>query len=205
MMNVYSFKKIFGWAIACFEKKVHGRSILAYDELVELVSKGIITADMSNINAASIDITLDNIIMIEADPKLNNPINLAKKESIAMKRYVMSEYGFTIEPNEFILASSREIFNLPNNISAEYKLKSSMARNGLDHLNAGWCDAGWNGSKLTLEFKNVTQKHLLTIETGMKCGQVVFFRHAAVPDFASYAAKGRYNGQAEATTSLGIA
>jgi dCTP deaminase len=199
--------KISGWLIATFEEKVNGRSILSYDELVELVSLGVITADMENINAASIDITLDSTIMVEDYPPSSSSaiVNLAKKESITTKRYVMGEYGFTLEPNEFVLASSREVFNLPNNISAEYKLKSSMARNGLEHLNAGWCDAGWNGSKLTLEFKNVTQRHALTLETGMKCGQVVFFRHAPVPDQASYATRGRYNNQTEVTASLGVA
>lgn len=197
--------KISGWIIAIFEEKVNGRSILSYDELVELVSLGVITADISNINAASIDITLDSVIMVEDYPSASAVVNLAKKESITTKRYEMGEYGFTLEPNEFVLASSHEVFNLPNNISAEYKLKSSMARNGLEHLNAGWCDAGWNGSKLTLEFKNVTQRHALTIETGMKCGQVVFFKHAPVPDHASYATKGRYNDQAEVTASLGVA
>ena len=81
--------KISGWIIAIFEEKVNGRSILSYDELVELVSLGVITADISNINAASIDITLDSVIMVEDYPSASAVVNLAKKESITTKRYEM--------------------------------------------------------------------------------------------------------------------
>ncbi|MEY3760178.1 MAG: Cronobacter phage vB CsaP, partial [Pseudomonadota bacterium] len=112
--------------------------------------------------------------------------------------------GYTIRPDEFILASSDEFFNLPNDISCEYKLKSSMARNALDHLNAGWADATWNGSRLTLELKNVSRFHKLIIETGMAIGQMVFFRHAPVPHEQSYAVRGQYNKQQSVTESKGI-
>lgn len=36
--------------------------------------------------------------------------------------------SFLLMPGEFILAQSVEVFNLPDDLSAEYKLKSSMAR-----------------------------------------------------------------------------
>jgi dCTP deaminase len=102
--------------------------------------------------------------------------------------------GYLIAPDEFILAQSREIFNLPDHISAEYKLKSSMARIGLDHLNAGWCDAGWNGSVLTLELKNLTRYHEILIQEGDAIGQMILFSHTPVPPSRSYAVRGRYNG-----------
>ena len=102
--------------------------------------------------------------------------------------------GFSLEPGEFILASSIEVFNLPPDISAQYRLKSSMARIGLEHLNAGHCDAGWNGSVLTLELKNVTRYHAIHLQAGDPIGQMVFWRHEPVPADKSYAARGRYNG-----------
>ena len=103
------------------------------------------------------------------------------------------EGPYIIYPGEFLLAHSVEIFNLPNNISAEYKLKSSMARIGLDHLNAGWCDAGWHGSVLTLELKNCTRNHEIIIRAGDMIGQMIFFSHEEVPESKSYAGRGRYN------------
>ena len=98
-----------------------------------------------------------------------------------------------LEPNQFILAQTVEMFNLPLDISAEYKLKSSMARIGLEHLNAGWADAGWHGSVLTLELKNISQCQRIRIRPGDAIGQIVFFRHKPVPYEKSYAARGRYN------------
>lgn len=179
-------------------------TLLSYNELHELCEQGVITAPLSAINSSSIDLTLDSIIMLEDEPKFNAIVDLKSKENICMSEHVLTDHGYQLMPGEFILASSAEFFNLPNNISCEYKLKSSMARNGLEHLNAGWCDAGWHGSKLTLELKNVTRKHRLTIKPGMSIGQVVFFRHEPVPDDKSYATRGQYNNQQAVTASKGI-
>lgn len=186
--------------------------LLSYTELCELIDQNIIDAPIDNVNASSIDLTLDDVILVEIEEK--RFVDLANKESIVTGEYNMDEIEegddpehmrcYYLHPGEFVLASSKEVFNLPNNISAEYKLKSSMARNGLEHLNAGWCDAGWYGSKLTLELKNMTQDHTLILRPGMKIGQVVFFKHTPVPDHASYATKGRYNGQQIVQASKGI-
>jgi dCTP deaminase len=113
--------------------------------------------------------------------------------------------GYILRPDEFILASTNEIFNLPDNISAEYKLKSTQARNAMEHLNAGFCDPGWNNSKLTLELKNVSRYHKLIIRPNMPCGQIVFFRHeVSVPSNESYAVRGQYNNQTQVTLSKGL-
>jgi dCTP deaminase len=178
-------------------------SLLSYLELVSLVGQGVIDAPIENINSSSIDLTLDRFVMYELDGD-RDVVDLASKQNIAMSQFDLDIDDMVLFPGDFILASSAEVFNLPNNISAEYKLKSSMARNGLEHLNAGWCDAGWNGSKLTLELKNMTQNHRLCLTKGMKIGQVVFFRHEPVPVDKSYAARGQYNGQQGVTASKGI-
>lgn len=190
-------------------------SLLSYNQLIRLIETNVINADRENVNSSSIDITLDDIIMVEAKGGSkfttsygNKIVMLSEKENINMTKCDLNidcfNRSYSISPGKFILASSREVFNLPDNISAEYKLKSSMARNGLEHLNAGWCDAGWNNSKLTLELKNMTQYHDLVITAGMKIGQVVFFEHEEVPGSVSYRNRGRYNGQTEATSSKGI-
>lgn len=178
-------------------------SLISHNELVELVMSGVITADIERVNGSSIDITLDDVIRVERKT-FCGVVDLVKKESIKTYEIDLSDQFFLLEPNCFILASSREMFNLPNNISAEYKLKSSMARNGLEHLNAGWCDAGWNNSKLTLELKNMTQCHTLKLTPGMAIGQMVFFKHKPVPDSESYAIKGQYNNQEKVTESKGL-
>jgi dCTP deaminase len=155
--------------------------------------------DYACVNSASLDIHLGDSFLVE---KLNPDcrfISLARKEQLDMRKESFAERSnkYYLHSGEFILAQSQEVFNLPNNISAEYKLKSSMARIGLEHLNAGWCDAGWNGSVLTLELKNMTRYHIIELEAGARIGQLVFFRHEAVPADKSYAARGRYNGHKE--------
>ena len=74
-----------------------------------------------------------------------------------------------------------------------------MARIGLDHLNAGWCDAGWHGSVLTLEFKNCSRNHEIILQVGDLIGQVIFFSHEEVPEGKDYSARGNYNGDKTVT------
>jgi deoxycytidine triphosphate deaminase len=73
-------------------------------------------------------------------------------------------------------------------------LKSSLARSGLEHSQAGWADAGWHDSALTLELSNLLSNHTLHLEAGMAIGQMIFFRHTKVPEEFLYSTKGRYNG-----------
>lgn len=169
--------------------------LLSHDELLELIARGVIeNAKPDAVNSASIDVHLGDVIMVEDFSSGPQLIDYRAREKPAMKKVPLHEDGFILEPHQFILAQTVEIFHLPLDISAEYKLKSSMARIGLEHLNAGWADAGWHGSVLTLELKNITQCQRILIRPGDAIGQMVFFRHKPVPQERSYAARGRYNG-----------
>ena len=169
-------------------------SLLSYTEICELIEQGVIeNASYDNVNSASLDIRLaPNILIEDSSIIYDMPIlRLYRKQPLFTEKRMLP---YTLLPGDFILAASVEIFNLPNNISAEYKLKSSMARIGLEHLNAGWCDAGWHGSCLTLELKNMTRYHSIELNYKDPIGQIVFFKHTPVPDDKSYAVRGRYNG-----------
>ena len=167
-------------------------SLLSYFELVDLVEKGVIDAPIENINSSSIDLTLDDVIMVRR----------WHEGGWEWIEYNLKDGPYSIIKNEFILASSKEYFNLPLDVSAEYKLKSSQARQGLNHCLAGWADAGWSG-KLTLEFTNYDSV-AFEIRSGAKAGQMIFHRHEPVPFEKSYAARGQYNGQQQVTASKGI-
>lgn len=175
------------------------KGLLSYLELCQLVDDNVIEgSSYEHINSASIDITLGNVLLVEEAVLHNDFKRLDRKSSLNVRRIELGpDTEYTLHPGEFILAQSKEKFNLPNHISAEYKLKSSMARLGLDHLNAGWCDAGWNGSVLTLELKNTTRNHTIILKAGDKIGQMIFFAHTPVPEDKSYAARGSYNGDTE--------
>lgn len=158
--------------------------------------------DPEQINSASIDIKLGRFILVESVPDSGTVLDYRNRDKLTTSRLELdAEEGYILRPGHFILAESDEVFNLPLTLSCEYKLKSSMARIGLEHMNAGWCDAGWNGSVLTLELKNLSQHHSIRIRPGDAIGQMVFFQHAPVPEDRSYAARGRYNGD---TTVSGI-
>lgn len=189
--------------------------LLSYNELIEdIVNAGVITQnngdpiDLSLVNGASIDITLDKSILVEGRPSPNNRfstiVDLKNKDTINMMKYDIGEEGYDLHPNNFILASTREKFYLPDNIVAEYVLKSSLARSGLQHMLAGYCDPWWSNSHLTLELKNETQFHTLVLKEGMKIGQVKFYKVAHVPHDKGYAVHGQYNDSKGATQSAGL-
>lgn len=170
--------------------------LLSYSQLELLAAAGVITnVQPEQINGTSIDITIGEYVMVEMCAPIGrlHTVELQKKQSLQQMRQKIHPQGYYLRPGEFVLVQSQQQFNLPLDISAEYKLKSSMARIGLEHLNAGWCDPGWHGSVLTLELKNMTQTHTIVLNIGDRIGQVVFFRHAPVPVAHCYAKRGRYN------------
>ena len=171
-------------------------SLLSYNELVELVETGVITnVDPERINAVSIDLTLGPTILVERCPRSYKSIDLSVKprEYPEFEEIKLTESGFELSPGCFILASSVEVFNLPNNIEAHYYLNSSLARAGLNAALAMLCDPGWHGSTLTLELKNWLRYTALLIRPGMRIGQMVFNRVTSVPEHRSYKSTGSYN------------
>lgn len=174
--------------------------LLSHNQIKALVNRGVVTGVKDEaINAASLDIHLGKFILFEGTAE--KVIDYARRDKPSWLEFNMEEEGaFRLLPGEFILAHSAEKFYLPNNISAEYKLKSSMARIGLEHMNAGWCDAGWNDSVLTLEFKNMSRVNSILLRPGDAIGQLVFFQHEAVGEEASYATRGRYNSDDTVST-----
>ena len=113
--------------------------------------------------------------------------------------YLGEYHPLIIHQNEFILTETKEIFNLPNDICAQFALKSSHARLGLEHAMAGFCDPGWNGSRLTMELTNLSPIPV-RIEQGGRIGQMIFMRMAS-PCRVSYAITGHYNNDKRVTES----
>lgn len=153
-----------------------------------------------HINAASIDVRLGADILVEtrgAEPLgrgFGTPlISLRDRTPLNMRKVVMGDSGYVLAPGEFILAHTVELFNLPDNIACEFKLKSSGARIGLNNALATWCDPGWNGSVLTLELQNISRFHNIHLHPGDKIGQMLFYHVDAVPADRSYAQRGRFN------------
>ena len=171
-------------------------SLVSYNELCEFVEQGVIyPVDFKDVNGTSIDVHLGSEILVECGSERNQIVSLQDKQHLSMSRvHVQAGGHYDLRPGEFILAHTVEKFNLPANISAEFKLNSSGARIGLENALATWCDPRWNGSVLTLELKNFTNFHTIRLHAGCRIGQMIFHKSEPVPEDKSYAARGRYNG-----------
>jgi dCTP deaminase len=133
----------------------------------------------SLINPSSMDIRLSR----EGWSKLSYPditglqgqiINPFDKTTINVNTFETDSYE--LKPNEFILASSLEKFDVPADCSLELLGKSSLARLGLlVHVTAGWLDPGFNGH-LVFELKNLGP-YTIRLESGMRIAQVIFHKH----------------------------
>lgn len=170
--------------------------LLSYTELCELAEQGVIgPVDIDCVNASSIDIHLGNTLLVERNTgEQFAVVDPFKRTNFPQDKVVVSDgYHYDMAPGEFVLAHSIEVFNLPNNISAEFRLKSSGARSGLNNLFACHCDAGWHGSTLTLELHNCLRFTAIRLTPGMRIGQILFHKHTEVPADKDYSVRGRYN------------
>lgn len=117
--------------------------IITYHELKQFVDMNVIGGvHPSHINAASIDVTLGDHLFIETAPKGGyDRVDLAKKETPNTE--LVPIHGFyDLAPGQFCLGTTLETFNLPNDIVAEFRLKSSGARAGLDAALSMFCFTG---------------------------------------------------------------
>ena len=107
-----------------------------------------------------------------------------------------------LHPGEFVLGSTLEHVEVPDDLVARLEGKSSLGRIGLlIHSTAGYVDPGWKGH-LTLELSNVS-KLPITLYHRMKIGQISFLR-LTEPAERLYGSKelgSKYQGQQEPTAS----
>ena len=110
---------------------------------------------------------------------------------------------FILHPGEFVLGSTLERVELPNDLVARLEGKSSLGRLGLlIHSTAGYVDPGWEGN-LTLELSNVANLPI-TLYDGMKIGQISFQRLSSPAEVGYGDARigSKYRGQRDPTASL---
>jgi dCTP deaminase len=140
--------------------------------------------DPDLINPASLDVRLGPTIMVEVESR-------RELETLDIGCHTQAD-PYWLAPGEFVLGQTRELFNIPDDIAAQFVLKSSRAREGIEHLLAGFADPGFHGSVLTLELQNARRLHSVPLWPNMKIGQLVFYRLESRPT-RSYAEVGHYN------------
>jgi len=97
-----------------------------------------------------------------------------------------------IPPNSFVLARSREYFNMPNVVTGLVIVKSTYARCGIFCFSTV-IEAGWSGN-ITLEFANTTSLPAL-LYANEGAAQVLFSRGDVAPAVTYADRKGKYQGQ----------
>jgi dCTP deaminase len=168
-------------------------TILCDSEILDLIKREVIEwGDPRLVNPASLDVRLGPNLMIESAEGMEmRPLSIAA--ATAAKPY-------ELVPGQFVLAETLETFHMPENLAAQFALKSSRAREGLEHLLAGWIDPGFSGSKLTLELKNARQLQRIPLWPGMRIGQIVFMEMRSRP-LVSYSVVGHYNHMPQVSPS----
>lgn len=87
------------------------------------------------VQPASVDIRLGSTFSIVED----SPTGVITMDKEIQYKTIQSD-TYTLLPNQFVLATTMEYFELPDNLTAFVEGRSSLGRMGLFIQNAGWVD-----------------------------------------------------------------
>lgn len=137
--------------------------VLVDYQILAWAEAGNITPFMvGNINPASIDLTLGtDFIDLKSDREFK----------------IEPDSGLKLQHGMAVLATSVEYVRIPSYLAGDIKLKSTLARSGLDHALAGWIDPGFMG-QLTLELHAHRE---VIIRPGQRIMQLILMKLDAVP------------------------
>ncbi|WP_147804927.1 dCTP deaminase [Alkalicoccus halolimnae] len=131
------------------------------------------------------------------DLTLGTEFRRMKEEGAAMlsldrpvEEETFDQEKIVLPPKSFLLATTEQHIELPDNLSAFVEGRSSIGRMGLFIQNAGWVDPGFKG-QITLELFNAN--HLpIEITSGRRICQLVF---AEMKSSAEEPYNGKYQHQ----------
>lgn len=109
--------------------------------------------DRKNIRPTGIRLHLGNELLI---PKKGQKVDLDGDEDVAFTRMTIPDEGFILRPNEFVLGSTHESFQVPRNVVCHVDGRSTVARIGLAiHCTSGTIDGNFEEARtIVLEMKN---------------------------------------------------
>lgn len=170
--------------------------ILSDREIRKMMKKGTLRIDSispGQIQPASVDIRLGNSFTTVELPESE----YIRLDSALNYKTAWVDNEYILYPGRFVLATTREYFKLPNNLTAFVEGRSSIGRLGLFVQNAGWVDPGFEG-EITLELFNASDRPIVLLP-GTRIAQMVFAktRYAALNPYC-----GKYQGQTGATGSM---
>lgn len=125
----------------------------------------------TQLQPASVDLHLSNEFKsIDVGAELDMNEGIEQKDTSEF--YVDDSY--TLEPGEFVLASTEERVEIPNGYVCRVEGRSSIGRLAVDvHATAGYVDPGFNG-RITLEISNKNRYNPVILRPGRRFVQLVF-------------------------------
>ena len=162
--------------------------ILSDQTITKMLAEGTLTItplEESQVQPASVDVRLGNTFSIVED-SCTGMVTL--DQEISYKTIETDTY--ILLPGQFVLATTMEYFELPDNLTAFVEGRSSLGRMGLFIQNAGWVDPGFKG-EITLELFNAN-RCAIELRAGRRVGQLVF---AKMDDNSQNPYRGKYQGQ----------
>ena len=154
------------------------------------------------IQPASVDVHLDRELLVFRNSRRAFIDVREEQHDLTEMVEIERDTPFMLHPGEFVLASTLEHIELPDDLVARLEGKSSLGRIGLlIHSTAGYVDPGWRGH-LTLELSNIVNLPV-TLYYGMKIGQLSYLRLTTAADnlYGSPALGSKYQGQTSPTAS----
>ena len=158
--------------------------------------------DPNDIQPASIDLHLDNRFLVFSNSRRPYIDVREPLDNLTEPVEIDGTTPFMLHPGEFVLGSTQEHIELPDDLVARLEGKSSLGRIGLlIHSTAGFVDPGWQG-RLTLELSNVARLPIALYQ-GMKIGQISFLRLSEPAErlYGSPELGSKYQGQSGPTAS----
>jgi dCTP deaminase len=184
---------------------VTATSVLSDGTIRRLVAEGRVRIDPFDeamVQPASIDLRLGTSFRVFHNHRIG-AIDLADPPKNLTELVDLQDgESFVIHPGEFVLGTTQEYVELPDDIVSRIEGKSSVGRLGLIvHATAGFVDPGFKGT-LTLEMTNLTRVPIV-LWPGKPIAQLSLMaldrpaeRPYGHPDLGSH-----YHGQVEATES----
>jgi dCTP deaminase len=121
-------------------------------------------------------------------PELLNP----SAYEVRLGRYLTTEHGekidlchvdtYTLNPGEFLIAQTIETFKLPTLITAQFKIRETLVKQGLLGESTVTKEALHSGGYLTFALKNYSQHTPIVLDHGMKVGKLTFMWLGDTPD-----------------------
>ena len=154
------------------------------------------------VQPSSVDVRVDRWFRVFRNSRYPYIDVKQEQEELTELVEIDDETPFILHPGEFVLGSTLERIQLPDDLVARLEGKSSLGRLGLlIHSTAGFIDPGWDGH-VTLELSNVANLPI-TIYYGMKIGQVSFVQmtESAETPYGAGSIGSKYQGQQGPTPS----